>query len=563
MLIHTCLVQGQEGMGVGSPGWTNPIKKKILLSGNFGEPRSGHFHSGIDIKTDGVAGLPVYSVMEGYISRIKIEPGGYGKALYLTHPDGRVSLYGHLDGFTDQVASWVTEQQYKKEAYAVDLYPAVNLFRFKQGDQIAWSGNSGSSMGPHLHFEIRDAGTGNPTNPFNEIPDLEDSTPPVLLSLFTYSLVGRSDQLLPIATPLISKGATYVLPGNTVVALDKISAFGIEAFDLVTGSSNKCGIHRLRLFMNDKLIFESVLDEFSFSETRYVNSFMDYEQFQRNNRPVIRMFIQPNNRASMYSFSKNRGLIQAEAGQVDHYKVVAEDVSGNSSTLTFRSEFAPQAFVQRPDIQPVYNAYFNFSEDNTYLDNNIRIDLPKGALYDDLYFQYVESASGEGIYSSLHQLHFPSVALHYPMRLTIACTGIPPGKENKALVVREAGNGVVSIGGERKGDNLVAQSQVFGTFYVILDTVPPSITPVNYTTREEIRKLKTLKIRIRDNLSGIQSFRGEIDGKYALFEYDSKNNLLEYTFDPARVKPGEGHALRLKVTDMRQNVTEYKVSFDR
>jgi len=563
-IAASATLPAQPASGPGPGTFATPVGIPIFLAGNFAEPRINHFHSGIDIKTNGTTGIPVMAVADGTVSRIKVEPSGYGHALYIVHNNGYTSVYGHLDSFSSEIEDYVRQEQYRRESFSVDLFPEAGRFPVKKGQVVARSGNSGSSEGPHLHFEIRETASENTINPLTGPYSLPDKVRPVIDKLYVYTLQGRKEWIKPQVVDLTLAEGIYKPSGNGPVALDAISGFGVETWDLTEGSPNKCGVYRIRALLDGNVFFELTADEFAFSETRYMNSFMDYQLYLTSRKPVLKLFVDPNNHLSLYNYTRNRGHIEVKDSNTHTLDLIIEDAAENRSEARIPVKLDPSRFRRDPEFLPVYSAYFNFNEANRYSAKGVDISIPAGTLYDDLYFQYETGGRLPGNYSPIHGIHRPGVPLHQYYKISIEAENMPQELKPKAIIAQYLGNGRYSaVGGTWEGDRLVARSRNFGSFCIRTDNVKPEITPLNFTRPEELLKAEKIRLRVRDDFPGIQSYRAEIDGKWALLEYDPKNNLMEYTFDPARVSKGQSHTLVVRVTDQVNNTAVYTLKFNR
>ena len=545
-----------------------PLDLPIALSATFAELRDNHFHSGIDYRTQGVSGHKVYACERGYVSRILVSPAGYGNALYIIHPNGYTSVYGHLDAFNDDIKTYVKQQQYAQERFSVNLYPDSTLFPVQRGEVIAFSGNSGSSSGPHLHFELRDTKTENPINPLQFDFGIKDNIPPVIQRLAVYpigegSAVNGSTEKLIL--PLEKSGNSYRIAGGRKLTVTGKVAFGIDAYDLTTGSNMRCGPYNIRLWIDSMMMFSQTMDEFSFDETRYINSLIDYDYYVKRRIRFNRMYIEPNNQLSVYDRHINRGVISFPVVANHSASVVVRDFHGNSSRLNFNFNYTPGSpppplSVHIPDIsdmrQPMYQREF------TYAQQGIRITIPADALYDEIDFTCAVSKNPKGLYSKAYKIHHPGVPLHKAMNIEIIADELPERLQEKALIVQIDSAGRRSSAGGAYRDGIVrSASSVFGEFAIGVDTVPPRITPVNIRNGANMSGIKDVRFKISDDFSGILSYNGRINGQWALFEYDAKNSLLYYQFDDKRLTRNTQHALELKVTDGKGNTTEYKASF--
>ncbi len=541
-----------------------PVDIALLLAGNFGEPRINHFHSGIDIKTNGTTGVPVHAIADGYVSRIKVEPGGYGHALYIRHPNGLTTLCGHLSAFNRDIEQYVRGEQYRRESFAVDLFPEATRLVIRKGQVVAFTGNSGSSEGPHLHFEMRETQSENPVNPLIRGIKVKDDIPPIIEKLWVFSLKDRRNWIRPVPTEVRKNGSIYTPAGMNPVAMDALSGIGIEVYDLLNGSSNHCGVYRIKAYLDDSLFFESCLDEFSFAETRYMNSFMDYKTYIERHKAILKLYIDPNNQASVYRFARNRGQIEVNDRVVHQFKILVTDAAGNQSEVRFDGKFEPSRFSRDPSFLPLYQAYFNYEEPNTFKTDGFEINLPAGALYEDLYFDYSVADPRPGSFSPLYNVHRPEVPVHLFFNIAIKAERIPENLRSKATIAQSAGGSrFTSLGGTWEGDRLITRTRSFGSFCVMADTVRPSVSPLNFSTSAQLKTLNSFKFTLRDDFSGIRSYRGEIDGKWILLEYDPKQNLLEYQYDPARIQSGITHQMTVRVSDQVGNTNKYSISFFR
>ena len=309
----------------------NPFDFPILLSGNFGELRSNHFHSGIDFKTQGAEGKPIHAPQEGYVSRVSISPWGYGNALYITHPDGTTTVYGHLQKFSPAIADYVKAQQYELERFDVNLFPEPDSLPVRKDEIVAWSGNTGSSAGPHLHFEVRDTKTEEVLDPlvfFHE--QITDTRPPKILGILVVPIEGSgvvngSSQKLRI-TPQISKD------GQTRVS-QKIEAWGkiglaVKTYDYMDRTTNIYGVKEITLMADSQVIFHSYLNRFAFDETRYINTLIDYEEWQKRRSFYIRSFSEPGNRLRFPEYV-NRGIVHIDEARTYELTYTLADAFGN------------------------------------------------------------------------------------------------------------------------------------------------------------------------------------------------------------------------------------------
>ena len=560
LILFICHVHGQKLDTV----FRRPLDIPVLLSGTFAELRAGHFHSGIDFRTQGVTGHKVYACESGYVSRISVSSGGYGNALYINHPNGYTSVYGHLDAFNADIAAYVKQQQYKQEQFAITLFPDSLQFRVKRGDVIALSGNTGSSGGPHLHFELRDTRTEKTINPLKYDFGVKDNIPPVMQRLAVYpvgersTVNGSSDKLI---LDLEKSGNRYRIAGGKKLKIVGKVAFGIDAYDQISGSANRCGPYNIQLWVDSALMFSQTMDRFSFDESRYINSLIDYEYFVKRRIRFNRMYIEPNNRLSVYDHHINRGVVLfAESGNQKAW-VIVRDFHGNSARLDFSFEYMPAPYLIPETVIPGMTQKV-FQKEFIYARQGIRVVIPENALYDEINFTCLVSDAPKGLYSKAYKIQHPGVPLHKAMTMELVADSLPVRLREKALIVQIDSVGKRSnVGGAYKDGVVRVETSVFGEFAVGVDTVPPRITPVNIKNGANMRGQKNMRFTIRDDFSGIHSYNGYINDQWALFEYDAKNNLLYYNFDADRLTPNTQHTLELKITDNKGNATVYKARF--
>lgn len=543
----------------------SPVKIPLALSANFGELRADHFHSGLDIKTQGVTGHEVVATSSGYVYRITVSPGGFGKALYLRHPSGYSTVYGHLDRFIPEIEEYVVSQQYEKKNFTINLFPSADKFRFNHGELIAFSGNSGSSSGPHLHYEIRRSDSEIPVNPLLFEFGSGDDILPVIERLFIYpvgtkSLINGQNKIKKLS---VSGGhGNYYIQRENEIKISGTAGFGIKSYDLLNDSYNRCAVYSIELRIDSVTLFKYVMDNFSFGETRYVNSHIDYETYQRDRTYIERTFLLPNDKLSVYENVVNRGIFNFEEGKSYHVEIEAADIHNNRSLLSFMVlGHKPEVALNQP-LPGKEHYVMPYNRSNRFNSDNISVSIPTGALYDTLYFNYKSDDGTKEMYSDVHYVHNRFTPLHKPYNLSIKPNTIPEEKESKIILIQMSDDFKKSALKSTMSDGWVtAQASAFGMFFVGIDTISPVISANGLVPGIDLTGKKDIRIRINDDLSGIQSYEPVIDGKWALFEYDPKNNLLIYRFDPKRITKGSKHNLTLKVSDNVNNTSFFNCDF--
>ena len=544
----------------------SPVDFPIYLAGNFGEIRAEHFHAGIDIKTQGVEGKNIYSIDEGYISRIKISANGYGKTLYINHPSGYTSVYGHLSNLKPEINNLIKDIQYKNKEFEVDFYAPINSLKVKKGELIGFSGNTGQSSGPHLHFEIRDSKNQDPLNPLLFNFSVQDDISPVFYSLFVYPASKES-----LANGLNQPKFYSVEKANgdyKIIDTLQLSGrfyFGYEINDFLNDSKNRCGIYTMSILVNDKEVYLHTLDKLSFSEMAYVKSHIDYSERVRTKKTFQKTYIAPNNNLSIYQVKVSNGIFDFNTDSAYTIQFLATDVHGNRSKLLFnvKSSSFNNNYINE-DTLKAKTFYWNI--ENSFTDENIQLVFPANTFFETTNFVYTTSEPIENSYSLVHKIHDKYTPVLKPYSISIKTINLPENLREKAIIAqkKENGNGngngkMISLGGDFINGYVVANSKELGDFFVLVDTIAPSIIPL--VENKKFNNSDTIKFTIKDELSGIKIFNGYIDNNWALFEYDMKNDLLFYILDDQRIKKHTNHELELFVIDQKGNINTYYTSF--
>jgi hypothetical protein len=548
--------------------FSSPVDFTILLSGTFGELRTAHLHSGIDIRTQGVEGKPIKAIADGFISRIVVSPVGFGKAIYIDHPNGNTSVYAHCLSFYADVDNYVRQEQYREETFALNLLPEPGQFPVKKGQVIAKSGNTGSSGGPHLHFEIRRTEDQKPLNPLHFGFQVKDFTRPQIHRLLVYpfgagSLVEGSSK--PKEFELSGWGPVYRIKNEDTIRVSGSIYFGIEAIDQQSDSQNRNGVYAVKLLIDSALVYSHRMDEFSFDESRYMQSLIDYPYFVKNKRRVQQTWILPNNRLTIYDAVENNGIFRFTDSKIHKLQYIVSDASGNESILTFHVKSSPQAFNQaiKEISAPPTSAIMRWDQPNRFEDEGFILEIPEEALYDTIHFKFSKGKQIPKSFSPLYQVHHKFTPIQKFCDLYIKPEGFRPELKERLLIVRvdPTNNNLTAVGGKWEGDYLAAKIRDFGSYTVVADTLAPTILPANIQNGKDISAQKTIRITIKDDLSGIESYRPTLNGQWILMEWDPKNNLLVYEIDEMTRK-GK-NSFQLVVTDTRGNEAVYRAELTR
>lgn len=533
----------------------DPMEIPLILSGTFAELRSNHFHGGLDIKTQQREGIPVVAAAQGYISRINVSPFGYGKALYIQHPNGYTTVYAHLRNFSPEIEQYIKKIQYRRESYRVEVYPKPHELPVGKGEHIAYSGNTGGSGGPHLHFEIRDSQQ-RPMNPLLFGYQIKDTRKPIIQSFHVYpqnnqSHVNGSARPQQLNITLQSDGNYLTQP----IEASGLLGFGISTVDQQDEAHNRNGVYRLEADLNEQRVFQANFERFSFAETRHLNQLIDYEHYMRNRNRVQKLFVEKSNPLSIYSNTNNSGYIDVKEGDTLTYTVTVRDFAGNyrQVKVPIKGRAATQIQLQEDLVTP-YLA--RVSKNSLFEGNGIDVYIPANSLYQDTYLD-IEFQDERII------LHEEVVPLHTNIRIGFDVSHYQASDRQQLYVARlTTGGSKIHTSTQLLENRLVASTRSFGTYVIAHDQNPPVVTPVNFQDQQWISNNKDLRVKITDNETGIKDYRATINGKFILMEYEYKDNLLTYDFADGVITETENN-FELVVTDNVGNTTTYRATFFR
>ena len=527
------------------PGIKVPVDIPVNLSGNFGELRPNHFHSGIDFKTQGVVGKNIINFDHGWLSRVVVSPWGYGNALYVSHYSGLTTVYAHMLSFSPEITKVVEDLQYKNERFDLDVSFDKDQITLCKGEIIGLGGNTGSSGGPHLHFEIRDTKTEVALDPIPYFFDkIKDTTPPQFRLLRLYPLdsaVVNGGNKAVSATPLKNKLGEKQL-NKRLEAWGKV-AVGVKSYDKMDGAYNIYGVRNVKLYVDSLLHFETQIDSMAFDKTRYINSFIDYRDWAYNKAMVMRLLRDPGNELSIYKTTTNDGVIIIDEERDYKCRIELTDVMGNRTIWPFVIEGKKSGLVEPLDDNVV--KVMEYDKDNLFQNEDITLKIDKNSLYKNLPFTYSNKEYSSGL-SLLHSISDKGVPLHKYADLHIRLSEDRLENKNHYYLARINNKRAYYVAAIYDDGVMKARIRDFGDYVVMSDSIAPKIMPLSSTSWI---KRGQIRYKITDNASGVSSYRGEIDGQYALFAFDGKTATLSYDLDNKRLKRNTKHILKLTVTD--------------
>ena len=521
--------------------FSNPLEIPLILNGNFGESRSNHFHSGIDIKTQLKEGLKVFSVAKGNISRIKIAHGGFGKAIYVSHPNGYTTVYAHLKKFNNSIEEFVKKIQYKKQSYEVDLYLNTSDLKVFNNEVIGFSGNTGSSSGPHLHFETRKTVNQKALNPLLFGIEIKDTRRPVVNSLYMYKKLKSGSISLPYKVVLNKiNDSTFA---TKKIKVNGLVSFGLSGFDRQDLAKNKNGIYEISTFLNENLINSMKFDSFFFEESIKINSLIDYSFFVENRKRILKLFLEDENDLSIYS-TKNKGFVDVKQKTELLFKIVAKDIKGNSISINVPLDYENMVKATLTNSQGVsYSKKIENIIENDFEFKNSHVNIPKNT------FLKNRKIKIEHPNDTLKIIN-PYIPLYKNIKIKFKN---PNNNKGNYLAVKDYNNKELFASSKLNPLNYFElKTKKFGLYFIKNDSLSPEISPLNFKNGDWVSNKKYLKFKILDKESGIKKYKGKINGKWMLFEYEYKKNLISYEFDSFYLSKSKNE-VEIEVEDMVGN----------
>ncbi|PZX13063.1 peptidase M23-like protein [Breznakibacter xylanolyticus] len=532
-----------------------PLDISPVINGTFAEIRSNHFHSGIDYGVGGKIGNKIFAIGDGDVSRVKVQSGGYGKALYVTHPNGYTSVYAHLDRYAPRIDSLVIASHYHRQQFDMDVTYRPGEMTVKQGEVIGYVGNTGSSSGAHLHFEIRGTNDEKPIDPLLFMNNVKDNVPPVISGIRIYPIdngasVAGKGQAKYYKAVLVN--GTYRLEGNLPVSANGNIGIGIETIDYLTGSWRKCGIYSIEMIVDEATQFKAELNRFSFDQTRYVNSFIDFGYKISTGKVIHKCFVDAYNALDVYRSVEEKGVIKISKDGIKTVLIKVRDTHGNESVLAMKLKgdgvVAPKSNI----------AVISGDKPLVVEKENIKVNIPENAFYSDVPFSV--TSRGEGM-SKIYSVGQRTIPLHQFITVNVRIPEALLPKVRYLCLAKVNGKSSAYAGGVHKNGWLSARVRELGDYQLAIDSVAPAVTWHNAAPQGNYAGRKTLELIVKDNFSGIASFRCEIDGNWALFEYDGKTNRLICPLNRIPITKNKKHSLKVVVVDGLGNETVRNLAF--
>lgn len=541
----------------------SPLKIPLDLSGNFGELRPGHFHAGLDIRTQGKTGLNVYAIDSGFISRVAISLYGYGKVVYVQHYNGLTSVYAHLKKFDPILNEVVKAEQAKNGAFTFDLELPPNQIKVSRGQVIGLSGNTGGSAGPHLHFEIRNTQTEKPVNPLHFGFKIRDHIPPVISAIAIYplseesSVNGKHKKAVFKVSP--QNGKYRITNPAPIQAYGKIG-FGIYTRDKISNSSFRFGVYSIALYKNDQLVYSHKLDSFSFDHTRCINAHMDYHEARKNKRKVQRSFQLTGNQLGIYHDVVNRGNFFFLKKGTHRLKYVVKDFYGNTSSIEFdlNSTDSNTISIKQPKSQTI----LRYNQVNTYEDSTITINFPKTCLYEDTPLKISYKAPIGRCVTPIAYINSLYDPLNDYMDLSFDVSHLSQEDQAKSVIVSldQKLSVLAAEGGQVVENRIKTKTRSFGPYTVFVDKTAPRISHLTLKKRSTFTTPGRIYFYVSDNISGIKNYQVKVDGQWVVLEYERNRKRVFFDLENVK-KTAASHEYEIQLTDACNNEKRLKGTF--
>ncbi|MEE2722883.1 MAG: M23 family metallopeptidase [Bacteroidota bacterium] len=544
LLINSLLLFGQFEKDL-----IAPLEIPFSISGTFGEPRSSHFHLGIDIKTQGKEGLEVKSISSGSVSRIRISLGGYGKAIYIDHPNKTTSVYAHLKKFAPKIESYIKKFQYENETYTIQKFPKKNQLLIEKGEVIGFSGNTGGSSGPHLHFEIREKNSQKPLNPLLYNLPVNDLVRPQLQKLFIF--YSQENAILNRIQPILLKRVNDSLYKTAMIETSGKIGIGIQMFDRQDYSYSRNGVYSTKVFVNGKIISHYKFDKLIINESKKLYQVIDYKNYTQKRLKIFKLFYKSGNKLNFMNTLVDQGIFKVELGKSYQIIIEIEDFSGNKSTI--------EAFIEGTEnkIKPVElrGRLIKTDREYSFTLKNKELFFPSKTFFNDVKIELFENKDQIEIGPNL----FP---IANSFEIKFGFNEKDSLRSAQTFIAKKMKKSLVYLPTKLEENKLIAKVNELGVYTLARDSVAPTVVPDNFKKNQWLSNYKSLNLKIDDDFSGIKKYRGTINGEWVLFEYEPKRKILTYDFFD-KYSEKLKHNLELEVEDNVGNKKIYKTTFFR
>ena len=522
----------------------SPIDAPFDLSGTFGEFRS-RFHTGIDFKSRGVQGQKIFSIEDGFVSRIEVNNYGYGKVLYIDHPNGYTSVYAHLRNFSPELNKYIKSELYKSQTNSIKKFPKKNELTVNKGSVIGYSGNTGRSFGPHLHFEVRETKNQNALNPLVFNYKYIDKERPIIRGLYIINEDKSLVRKLP-ARKKISKlnDSTYI---SDLVEYNGKIGVGLDIYDIqYKNLYNQNGIYKIELFIDSILSYSYKMDKIKFSENHYKKIMYDYLSLVEKNKKVLKIYTPRNSNLSFLKNNSFNGIINSDTYKDNSVTIKISDWNNNSSYIKFRLK----SVTTKPEEISYQGIEVLRNQDYTLNKNSSIIEIDKNTFYDDLLLNI--SYNSDTLDLGKEKNPFRS-----SLRVKLPHKIIDTMQLRQSFVGKIINDRVSYLSSKKNNSYIYANTSSLGRYIISRDTLEPEIKPINFKNNANIKGKRSLRLRLKDELSGIKKYSSYINGIWALFEYEPKSNLIFHNLSDGIINNGENELI-IKYEDGVGNKGIYK-----